>query len=115
MWGQLWFVGNEIISNEYAKNMKKLWESSGSYLLNSTANPAHFQSNWAELAVLTGNSQTAPTIFFKFSGYIFLIISLRTHKTTIALTFLTHIISGTGGVGVCMEEFPKHFLGHIYI
>ena len=29
---------------------------------------------------LAGNSQMAPTIFFKFSGYIFLIISLRTHK-----------------------------------
>ena len=32
------------------------------------------------LCYLAGNSQTAPTIFFKFSGYIFLIISLRTHK-----------------------------------
>ena len=29
---------------------------------------------------LAGNSQTAPTIFFKFSGYVFLRISLRTHK-----------------------------------
>jgi len=32
------------------------------------------------LCYLAGNSQTAPTIFFKFSGYVFLIISLRTHK-----------------------------------
>ena len=47
------------------------------------------------LCYLAGNSQMAPMIFFKFSGYIFLIISLR---TTIALTFLTHIISGLGGV-----------------
>ena len=32
------------------------------------------------LCNLAGNSQMAPTIFFKFSGYVFLIISLRTHK-----------------------------------
>ena len=38
------------------------------------------------LCYLFGNSQTAPTIFFKFSGYIFLIISLRTHK----LQLLSH-------------------------
>ena len=41
----------------------------------------------------------APTIFFKFSAYIFLRISSRTHhETTIALTFLTHIIYGIDGV-----------------
>ena len=32
---------------------KKLWVPFGSYLLNSTANPAHFHSNWAESAVLS--------------------------------------------------------------
>ena len=32
--------------------MKKLWEPFGNYLLNSTANPAHFHPNWAGLAVL---------------------------------------------------------------
>ena len=31
---------------------KKSWEPFGSYLLNSTANPAHFHPNWAGLAVL---------------------------------------------------------------
>ena len=34
------------------KIKKKSWEPFGSYLLNSTANPAHFHSNWAGLAVL---------------------------------------------------------------
>ena len=34
------------------KIWKKLWMPFGSYLLNSTANPAHFHSNWAGLAVL---------------------------------------------------------------
>ena len=31
---------------------KKSWDPFSSYLLNSTANPAHFHRNWAELAVL---------------------------------------------------------------
>ena len=34
------------------KVWKKSWVPFGSYLLNSTANPAHFHSNWAGLAVL---------------------------------------------------------------
>ena len=34
------------------KIWKKSWVPFGSYLLNSTANPAHFHSNWAESAVL---------------------------------------------------------------
>ena len=34
------------------KIWKKSWVPFGSYLLNSTANPAHFHSNWAELSVL---------------------------------------------------------------
>jgi hypothetical protein len=52
------------------------------------------------LCYVAGNSQTAPTSFFKFSGYVPLIISLRTHKpqTTISLTFFTHIFSAKGGV-----------------
>ena len=34
------------------KILKKSWEPFGSYLQNSTANPAHFHSNWAGLAML---------------------------------------------------------------
>ena len=36
------------------KYEKKLWEPFGSYLLNSTANPAQFEWKWAGLAVLFG-------------------------------------------------------------
>ena len=41
----------------------------------------------------------APTIFFKFSGYDFFKDFIRNPQTTIALKFLTHIISGIDGVG----------------
>ena len=34
------------------ENMKKPWEPFGSYLLNSTANPAQFEWKWPGLAVL---------------------------------------------------------------
>ena len=45
------------------------------------ANSAQFGWEWAGLAgYLAGKSQTAPTIFFKLSAYIFKIISSRTHK-----------------------------------
>ena len=45
----LWVL-NEMIKKTYPENLKKF--VGGSYLLNSTANPAHFHSNWAGLAVL---------------------------------------------------------------
>ena len=48
----LWVL-NEILKKMYPENLKKIMDAPfGSYLLKSTANPAHFQSNWAELAVL---------------------------------------------------------------
>ena len=61
----LWVL-HEIVNKTYDENMKKIvgavwetptifsesWVPFGSYLLNSTANQAHFHSNWAELAVL---------------------------------------------------------------
>ena len=47
----LWVL-NEIIKKIYPENLKKMWELFGSYLLNSTANPAHFHSNWAGSALL---------------------------------------------------------------
>ena len=37
----LWIL-NEIFQKKYPENMKKLFEPFGSYLLNNTANPAHF-------------------------------------------------------------------------
>ena len=42
-----------------------MWEPFGSYLLNSTANPARFR--WK----LAGNKHTAPTVFFIFSAWFF--------------------------------------------
>ena len=47
----LWVL-NEIIQKNILKIWKKLWEPFGSYLLNSTANPAHFHLKRAGLAVL---------------------------------------------------------------
>ena len=48
----LWVL-NEIIKKTYPENLKKIvgavWElpASSTYVLNSTANPSHFHSNWA--------------------------------------------------------------------
>ena len=48
----LWVL-NEIIQKKNPENMKrKSWKPFGSYLLNSTANPAYFHPNLARLAVL---------------------------------------------------------------
>ena len=82
----LWVV-NEILKNTYIS-----WVPFGSYLLNSTANPAHFHSNWAESAVLFTHDlfQTFRICFFKDF--------INNPQTTIALTFLTHIISDIDGV-----------------
>ena len=44
----------------------------------------------------------APTIFFLFSAYFFLYYLNKNPQTTIALLFLTHNISGIGGV---LERF----------
>ena len=50
------------------------------------------------LCYLAGNYQTATMIFFKLSGYVFFKDFIKNPQTTIALTFLTHIISGIDGV-----------------
>ena len=42
----------KLFKKNILKIWKKSWEPFGSYLLNSTANPAHFHPNWAGLAVL---------------------------------------------------------------
>ena len=75
MRGHFWFVGfwwNH--SKKYPENMKKkLWEPFGSYLLNSTTNPAHFNPNWAGLAVLFSRQLLNGTQdFFSFSYFHFL-------------------------------------------
>ena len=82
------------------KIWKKMWVPFGSYLLNNTANPAHFHSNWAGLAVLFSRKIPNGTQFFFqiFRIYIFDYF-IKNPQTTIVLTFLTHIISAIGGVG----------------
>ena len=61
------------------KIWKKSWEPFGSYLLNSTANPAHFHPNWAGLAT----SKRLLGFFFRFSILIF--IHFLKHKTIFPL------------------------------
>jgi hypothetical protein len=46
------FILKEINENENIKEEKKSWEPFRICLLNSTANTAQFDQNWAELAVL---------------------------------------------------------------
>ena len=43
------------------------------------------------LCYLAGNFQTAPTIFFRSSAYIFFMISLRSHKPEMPANFC-HLI-----------------------
>ena len=63
------------------------------------ANLAHFQLNWAGLAVLfSWKLPNSSHDFFSYFQHIFLNYLIKNPKTTIALTFLTHIISATGGV-----------------
>ena len=50
------------------------------------------------LSYLAGNSQTAPTIFFKLPVYIFFNYFIKNPQTTIALPFLSDNISAIGGV-----------------
>ena len=55
-------------------------------------------------------------IFFKFSGYFFKDF-IKTQQSTIALTFLTHIISGIDGV-ICLQLIlgqKSCFLGPIQL
>ena len=71
----LWVL-NEIIKKMYPENLKKKksWVPFGSYLLNSTADPAQFDRMY----------------FFNYF--------IKNPQTTIALTFLTYIISAISGV-----------------
>ena len=50
------------------------------------------------LCYLAGNSQTAPTFFFQTFRICFFEDFIKNPQTTIALTFLIHIISDIGSV-----------------
>ena len=69
----LWVL-NEIIKKIYPENLKKIvgavWELPAMYIP-QPIQPISTQIGLDWLYYLAGNSQRAPTIFFKFSGYIF--------------------------------------------
>ena len=95
---------------KYPKNMKKSWETFGSYLLNSKANPAHFHSNWAGLAVLfIRKLPNGSDDFFHIFRILFLYGFIKNTQTTMAPTFLTHIISAIGGVTRVSSRFEFNF------
>jgi hypothetical protein len=50
------------------------------------------------LCYLAGNSQAAPTFFFQIFRILFFDYFIKNPQTTIALTFLTDIISSIGSV-----------------
>ena len=47
---------------------------------------------------IAGNSQMAPTFLFRIFRIFYSNYFIKNPQTTIALTFLTHIISAIGGV-----------------
>ena len=75
------------------KQKKKSWEP----ILAQPIHPNLCENGLDWLCYLAGNSQTAPSIFFKFSGYIFCYF-IKNPQTTVALKFLTYIISAISGV-----------------
>ena len=104
----LWVL-NEIIKKYILKIWKKSWEPFGSYLLNSTANTAQFEWKWAGLAVLFSRQLQNGSLdyFHIFSICNSFYNSIKNPQTTIALTFLTHNISDTGGVLSDMQGMEK--------
>ena len=71
----------------------------GSYLLDSTADSAQFEWKRAGLAVLFSRYLPNGTHdFFQNVRIYFFKDFIKNPQTTIALTFLTHIISGIDGV-----------------
>ena len=70
-----------------------------SYLLNSTANPAKFHSNWAGLAVLFSRQlPNGAHNFFHIFSIGFINYFMKNPQTTFAPTFLAHIIARIDGV-----------------
>ena len=94
----LWVL-NEILKKTYPENLKILWVPFGSYLLTSTAHSAQLEWKWAGLAVLFSRYLPNGTHdFFQIFRIGFFKDFIKNPQTTIALTFLTHIISGIDGV-----------------
>jgi hypothetical protein len=92
----LWVL-NEIIKKIYIESLKKIQPISTQVWL-----------DW--LCYLAGNSQMAPTIFFQIFRIYFFNYFIKNPQTTIALTFLTYVISATGGVSSSyLLRRPKRF------
>ena len=76
-----------------------------SNLLNSTANSAQFEWKWAGLAVLFSRYlQNGTHDFFQIFSICFFEYFIKKPQTTIALIFLTHIISGIDGVRTFVRQ-----------
>ena len=94
------------------KVWKELWEPFRSYLLNSTANLAHFHPSLAGLAVLFSRQlPNGSHNFFQTFRIILLNYFIKNPQITIALPFLTHNISAIGGVLCCKQT--KLYFCHI--
>ena len=90
----LWVL-HEILKKTYPENLKKIvgavWEL--------PADSAQFEWKWAGLAVLFSRYLPNGTHdFFQNFRIYFIKDFIKNPQTTIALTFLTHIISGIDGV-----------------
>ena len=74
--------------------MKKSWEPFRSYLLNNTANPAHFHPNWARLAVLFSKQllNGSQDFFFIFI-YFFKYKTIETHARAFLLLNISAVSS----------------------
>ena len=93
------------------KIWKKSWVPFGSYLLDSTADSAQFEWKWAGLAVLFSRYLPNGTHdFFQNFRICFFKDFIKNPQTTIALTFLTHIISGIDGVMNLPVDLSLYFL-----
>ena len=80
-------------------------------LLNCTANPAHFHQSLAGLALLFSRKlQNCSHDFFQTFSIYFFNYFIKNPQTTIAPTFLTHIISAIGGVTSSQLMFVYIFL-----
>ena len=82
------------------KLWNKSWDSFGSCLLNSTADPIRFHQSCAGLAVLFSRQLPNGFHWFFLSYYIFIILFLKVfiYETIETPSFLTHIILTIRGV-----------------
>ena len=91
-----------FLMKSFKKNILKIWNKSwepfGSYLLNSTANPAHFHPNWAGLAVLFSRQLLNGSQVFFVCFNILIFIYFFQYKTieTHVRAFLTLNILAIG-------------------